>query len=303
VERKSSATSANIHAIQLVFVAGQSAATKTNNRTGSAHTVKPSVPTRRIVDRNKNSYRNTLNIRLECFSLGIRVEAMNAARTARRFVAYYRVSTDRQGRSGLGLDAQQKAVRDYLNGGAREIADEFVEIESGKRADRPELAKALEACRKHRAKLVIAKLDRLSRNLAFIATLMESGVEFIAVDNPHASKLTLHILAAVAEHEREAISERTKAALAAAKARGTRLGTPDPKGAVKRMGAALKAKASQFAANVAPIIREIQAAGHTSHNAIAGQLNARNVATARGGQWTHVQVGAILHGRPKRFPQ
>ena len=158
------------------------------------------------------------------------------ARPARRFVAYYRVSTDRQGRSGLGLEAQQKAVRDYLNGGAWEMTGEFVEVESGKRADRPELARALDTCRKNKAKLVIAKLDRLSRNLAFIATMMESGVEFIAVDNPHATKLTLHILAAVAEHEREVISERTKAALAAAKARGKRLGTPDPVGAVKRMG-------------------------------------------------------------------
>ena len=101
-------------------------------------------------------------------------------------------------------------------------------VESGKRADRPELARALDACRKYKARLVIAKLDRLSRNLAFIATLMDSGVEFVAVDNPHANKLTIHILAAVAEHEREAISERTKAALAAAKARGTKLGTPDP---------------------------------------------------------------------------
>jgi DNA invertase Pin-like site-specific DNA recombinase len=216
------------------------------------------------------------------------------ARAARRFIAYYRVSTDRQGRSGLGLEAQQKAVRDYLNGGAWELLGEFVEVESGKTADRPELARALDACRRHRAKLVIAKLDRLSRNLAFIATMMESGVEFVAVDNPHASKLTLHILAAVAEHEREAISERTKAALAAAKARGTRLGTPDTAGAVKRMRAALRAKTARFAANVLPIIREVQASGHTSHNAIAGQLNARNVATARGGQWTHVQVRQIL---------
>ena len=166
------------------------------------------------------------------------------ARAARRFVAYYRVSTDRQGRSGLGLEAQQKAVRDYLNGGAWELVGEFVEVESGKHANRPELARALEACRKQKAKLVIAKLDRLSRNLAFIATLMDAGVEFVAVDNPHASRLTLHILAAVAEHERVAISERTKAALAAAKARGTRLGTPDPKGAVKRMHNALKAKTS-----------------------------------------------------------
>jgi DNA invertase Pin-like site-specific DNA recombinase len=221
------------------------------------------------------------------------------ARPARRFVPYYRVSTARQGQSGLGLEAQQKAVRDFLNGGAWEIVAEFVEVESGKRADRPELARALDACRKHKAKLVIAKLDRLSRNLAFIATLMDAGVEFIAVDNPHANKLTLHILAAVAEHEREAISERTKAALAAAKARGTRLGTPDPAGAVKRMGKALKARTSQFAANILPLIREVQAAGHTSHNAIAGQLNARKVATARGGRWTHVQVGQILERAAK----
>jgi len=216
------------------------------------------------------------------------------ARAARRFVAYYRVSTDRQGRSGLGLEAQQKAVTDYLNGGAWELVGEFVEVESGKRADRPELSKALETCRKQKARLVIAKLDRLSRNLAFIATLMESGVEFIAVDNPHANKLTVHILAALAEHEREIISERTRAALAAARARGKRLGTPDPKGAVKRMSAALAAKTAGFGANVLPIIREVQAAGHTSHNSIAAQLNARKVATARGGRWTHVQVGQIL---------
>jgi DNA invertase Pin-like site-specific DNA recombinase len=216
-------------------------------------------------------------------------------RSTRRFVAYYRVSTDRQGRSGLGLEAQQKAVRDYLDGGAWEIVAEFVEVESGERSDRPELARALDACRKHKARLVIAKLDRLSRNLVFVATLMESSVEFVAVDNPHANKLTIHILAAVAEHEREAISERTKAALAAAKARGTRLGTPDPVGAVKRMAKALKAKTTQFTANVLPIIREIQSAGHVSCNAIAAQLNARKVATARGGRWTHVQVRQILN--------
>ena len=215
-------------------------------------------------------------------------------RAARRFVAYYRVSTDRQGRSGLGLEAQRRAVTDYLNGGAWELIGEFVEIESGKRADRPELVRAMEACRKHKARLVIAKLDRLSRNLAFVATLMEAGVEFVAADMPFANKLTIHILAAVAEHEREAISERTKAALAAAKARGTRLGTPDPAGAVKRMTFARNARTEQFTANVLPIIRELQAAGHKSSNAIAGQLNARKVATARGGQWTHVQVGQIL---------
>ena len=143
-----------------------------------------------------------------------------------KFVAYYRVSTDRQGKSGLGLDAQREAVTSYLNGGSWQLVQELVEVESGKRADRPQLAAALAACRKHKAKLVIAKLDRLSRNLAFIATLMDSGVEFVAVDNPHANRLTVHILAAVAEHERVMISERTKAALAAAKARGTQLGNP-----------------------------------------------------------------------------
>src|SRR5215218_3176352 len=151
---------------------------------------------------------------------------MSPKSSARRFVAYYRVSTDRQGKSGLGLEAQQKAVLDYLDGGKWELVETFTEVESGKRADRPELAKALEACRRHKATLVIAKLDRLSRNLAFIATLMDSSRDFVAVDNPHATRLTLHILAAVAEHEREMISARTKAALQAAKARGKRLGNP-----------------------------------------------------------------------------
>jgi DNA invertase Pin-like site-specific DNA recombinase len=206
-----------------------------------------------------------------------------------KFVAYFRVSTDKQGKSGLGLEAQRKAVLDYLNGGSWKLIEELVEVESGKHADRPQLAAALAACKKHKARLVIAKLDRLSRNLAFIAALMESGVEFTAVDNPHANKLTVHILAAVAEHEREMISERTKAALQAAKARGVRLGNP-----AKRGVAAVRANARQFAANVLPIIEEIERAGITSRNAIAAKLNERNVRTARGGKWTHVQVGAVL---------
>jgi DNA invertase Pin-like site-specific DNA recombinase len=211
-----------------------------------------------------------------------------------RFVAYYRVSTDQQGKSGLGLDAQRAAVTSYLNGGSWTLDGEFVEVESGKRNDRPELAKALAVCRKRKAKLVIAKLDRLGRNVAFIATLMESGVEFVAVDNPHATKLTIHILAAVAEHEREAISERTKAALAAAKARGRQLGNPRLSAAAKRGVASIKANARQFAANVLPIIEEIERSGVTSHNAIAGKLNERRVPTARGGKWTHMQVAAVL---------
>ena len=133
-----------------------------------------------------------------------------------RFVAYYRVSTDKQGQSGLGLEAQREAVMNYLNGGPWQMVAEHTEVESGKRNARPELEKALAACRRHKAKLAIAKLDRLSRNLHFITSVMESGVEFIACDNPHANKLTIHILAAVAEHGREVIRHRH--ALAAAKA-------------------------------------------------------------------------------------
>jgi len=212
-----------------------------------------------------------------------------------RFVAYYRVSTDKQGKSGLGLEAQREAVTNYLNGGPWTLVEEFTEIESGKRNDRPELEKALSACKRQKAKLIIAKLDRLGRNLAFIAALMESGVEFVAVDTPHANKLTVHILAAVAQHEREMISERTKAALAAAKRRGKRLGNPNLSEAAKRGVAVLKANARQFATNIRPVIQEIMRSGATSHNAIAAELNKRNVKTARGGTWTHVQVGAILH--------
>ena len=141
-----------------------------------------------------------------------------------KFVAYYRVSTAKQGRSGLGLEAQQEAVRSYLNGGSWQLVAEVVEVESGKRNDRPKLAEALRLCRLHGATLIIAKLDRLARNVAFISNLMESGVEFTAVDFPQANRLTVHILAAVAEHEAKAISTRTKDALAAAKARGKRLG-------------------------------------------------------------------------------
>jgi DNA invertase Pin-like site-specific DNA recombinase len=221
------------------------------------------------------------------------IEAMSPKR-ALRFVAYYRVSTDRQGKSGLGLDAQQKSVRDYLNGGSWELVGEYTEVESGKRADRPELAKAIEACRKQKAKLVIAKLDRLSRNLSFVAALIDSGVEFLAADNPHANKLTIHILAAVAQHEREMISERTKSALQAAKARGRVLGNPRLAEASAKGRAVTASTAKRFAENLMPTIREIKTAGTISNAAIAAKLNERKIPTARGGRWTHVQVGAIL---------
>jgi DNA invertase Pin-like site-specific DNA recombinase len=199
-----------------------------------------------------------------------------------KFIAYFRVSTDRQGKSGLGLAAQREAVMSYLDGGRWALVDEFTEIESGKRNDRPELVKALAACKRQKAKLVIAKLDRLSRNLAFIATLMDSGAEFVAVDNPHANKLTIHILAAVAQHEREIISARTSAALKAAKARGKRLGNP-------RLS-----EARRHATAARPVIREIQRSGIQSLRGIARALAARGIPTARGGAWTPVQVSDIL---------
>jgi DNA invertase Pin-like site-specific DNA recombinase len=168
------------------------------------------------------------------------------------FVSYYRVSTGRQGHSGLGLDAQRHAVRDYLGWNPEnQLVAEYTEVESGKKSDRPELQTALAACKRHKATLIIAKLDRLARNVAFMANLMESGVEFVAVDNPHASKLMLHMLAAFAEHEREQISSRTKAALAAAKARGVKLGK---QGHI--LAAENKREASEFAKGLAATLQD-----------------------------------------------
>jgi DNA invertase Pin-like site-specific DNA recombinase len=220
-----------------------------------------------------------------------------------KFVSYLRVSTARQGASGLGLEAQRAAVTGYLNGGNWSLVQEVVEIESGKRNDRPALADALRLCRKHRATLVIAKLDRLARNVAFISNLMESGVEFVAVDMPQANRFVVHILAAVAEQEAEAISKRTKAALAAAKARGTQLGGRrvsrerwDNIGLEARL--ARTAEADKWAANLLPVIRSIQAAGSVSLRQIAAGLNERNIATPRGGEWSAVQVQrALTHAR------
>jgi DNA invertase Pin-like site-specific DNA recombinase len=214
-----------------------------------------------------------------------------------KFVSYCRVSTDQQGRSGLGLEAQQAAVAAYLNGGHWRLMGEFVEVESGKRADRPALLKALAACKRHKATLIVAKLDRLSRSVAFLSALMESGAEFVAVDNPHANKLMVHMLAAFAEHERDQISARTKAALAAAKARGTKLG--NPKLALAREGAvaALQGAADRHAANVLPVIRAIQQSGATALRDVAKALNARGVKTPRGGDWHASSVrNVILRG-------
>jgi DNA invertase Pin-like site-specific DNA recombinase len=211
-----------------------------------------------------------------------------------RWISYLRVSTDRQGASGLGLEAQRAAVKAYLDGGRWSLVQEFIEVESGKRSDRPQLAAALAACKKHKAKLVIAKLDRLARSVHLISGLMDAGVEFVACDMPHANKLTIHILAAVAEHEREAISARTTAALQAAKARGVKLGGPKLAEARPLGWAANRSNADRFAANVLPIIREIQSSGVTTLRGIAAALVARGIATARGGTWTPVHVSNLL---------
>jgi DNA invertase Pin-like site-specific DNA recombinase len=214
-----------------------------------------------------------------------------------RFVAYYRVSTAQQGRSGLGLEAQREAVRSYLNGGNWSLADAVTEVESGKRNDRPELDRALGLCRLYGATLVVAKLDRLARNVTFISRLIESGVDFEAVDFPQANRLTVHIMAAVAEHEAAMISQRTRAALAAAKARGVQLGNPanlrnQLTGSAK--GNAAKAtRADKRAADLLPVIAPLKAGG-TSLRQIADGLTRRGIPAPRGGTWSAVAVKRIL---------
>jgi DNA invertase Pin-like site-specific DNA recombinase len=175
-----------------------------------------------------------------------------------------------------------------------------VEVESGKKSDRPRLAEALRLCRLHGAILIIAKLDRLARNVAFISGLMESGVEFTAVDFPQANRLTVHILAAVAEHEREMISRKTKDARAAAKARGKKLyGNGRKIHLTSRKGAlasavARSARAKRRAADIRPIVADIQAGGATSLRQIAAALNERHIRTSRGKEWTATQVMSVL---------
>ena len=214
------------------------------------------------------------------------------------FITYLRVSTDRQGKSGLGLEAQRAAVVDHVAGKGW-IAAEFVEIESGKKNDRPQLARAMAEAKRIGAVLLIAKLDRLARNVAFIANLLEAGGEIAAADMPEANRFLLHVMAAVAEHEAQAISDRTRAALAAAKARGVALGWSMPARAdeqrqASRKGASRNARiADQHAANVLPVIRQI-AAGGASLRQIADELNARGAKTARGGLWYAATVRNLM---------
>jgi len=219
-----------------------------------------------------------------------------------QIVAYLRVSTARQGASGLGLEAQRASVQGFAAAGGHTIVAEMVEVESGGKADRPHLAAALATCRLHRATLVIAKLDRLARNVAFIANLMDGGVEFVACDMPHASRLTLHLLAAMAEHEREMISQRTKGALAAAKARGLKLGNPNGAlhlkagsvGAAAASALARQAAARSRAEVLRPLIEDARAKGFVSSRALALELNRRGVPSPSGGAWYAGQVRRTL---------
>ncbi len=230
-----------------------------------------------------------------------------------RFVAYLRVSTDSQGRSGLGLEAQRQAVAAYVAQAGGEVVAEFQEVESGKRADRPQLAAALVSCRTRRAVLVIAKLDWLARNARFLLSVVEgsgeAGVVFCDLPTVPAGpvgKFLVTQMAAVAELEAGLISQRTRAALAVAKARGVRLGNPSPTPATAEMAAAARQVRSRQvaaqAADVLAVVRQVQARGASSLRAIAAELHAHGVLTPAGKQnWSPVQVRRLLaHAEPFR---
>lgn len=221
--------------------------------------------------------------------------------TSARFVAYYRVSTARQGQSGLGLDAQQAACESFVQSRNGQIIEAFTEVESGKKNDRPKLQRALHLAKVTGSTLLIAKLDRLSRNAAFLLALRDSGVAFVAADMPDANSLTVGLLAIIAQHEREAISARTKAALAAAKARGQKLGSPNSAGFVRAADAGRKAgskalaeKAAERSMLYAPIIDDVKAAGISTLSGIAAELNKRGIKTARGGLWYATSVKNVI---------
>lgn len=216
-----------------------------------------------------------------------------------KFVAYYRVSTDRQGQSGLGLHAQQDAVKHFLDGGNWQVIGEFTEIESGTRkqlSNRPMLKSALELCRKQKATLVVAKLDRLARDVQFISELLNSQVKFVCADMPEADRTFLQMMAVFAEYEGRRIGERTKSALQALKAQGKQLGSPNPEIGAAIGLKAIKEKADNYADRVAPVVREIvrKTGAHTLRD-IADALEARGVLTPRGNsEWYPSQVANLL---------
>ncbi len=219
-----------------------------------------------------------------------------------RFITYYRVSTQRQGMSGLGLDAQRATVDQYLSGHAKTVVAEFVEVETGRGANalekRPQLRLALEACRGTGAVLLIAKLDRLARNVHFVSGLMESRVKFVALDMPEANDLTIHIMAAFAEHEAKRISERTKEALAAAKARGVLLGQTGPAN-LKRNNDRRREKAEAFVAKIGPVIDGLIQQGLTRRQ-IVEHLNDLGLPAPKGGNWSLGQVQRVIQHQAGR---
>ena len=219
-----------------------------------------------------------------------------------KVVAYYRVSTEGQGRSGLGLEAQRQAVTALCATRSWQIMADYTEVESGKRAERKQLIAALHHAKVTGGTLVIAKLDRLSRNAAFITALQDSGAKFIAADMPEANELTVHIMAAVAQAERQAIAKRTREALTAAKVRGMKLGNPNGAAALRRAAKGnraslevIKGNADAFASDLAPIIDRLRANGLTSLPQLSRGLNVGNFATARGGNWYPSSVRNLLN--------
>jgi DNA invertase Pin-like site-specific DNA recombinase len=213
-----------------------------------------------------------------------------------KFVAYYRVSTDKQGLEGNGIEAQKQAVARYLASLDCELLGRFEEVESGANNLRPELARAIAMAKSHKAVLVIAKLDRLSRNAAFLLQLQDSGVDFVACDMPNADKLSIGIIALLAQRERQLISDRTKAGLAVVKQRGTKLGNPNPGPALTAARGAVQARKAAFAAVAMRAIREIQSTGVTKLTQIADCMNKRGEKTARAGKWTATTVRRVLLG-------
>ena len=213
-----------------------------------------------------------------------------------QFIAYYRVSTQRQGASGLGLEAQRCAVMAHLSGSDQTVVEEFVEVETGKGSNalerRPQLRLALERCRKLGATLLIAKLDRLARNVHFVSGLIETGVDFVAVDMPHANKVMIQMHAVMSEWERDQISARTKAALAAARARGVALGATGPAN-LRRQNEQRQQQAQAFRQRLQPVLAGFQAQGLTQR-AMVARLNDLGIKTAMGGTWSYGQVQRLL---------
>ena len=210
-----------------------------------------------------------------------------------KFVVYLRVSTARQGQSGLGLEAQRQAVAAFVENG--EVLAEYIEVESGKKADRPQLMAALAAAKRAKAKLVVAKLDRLSRDAFFLFGLQKAGVAFVCADMPDANELTIGIMAVVAQAERKMIAERTKAAMQRAKANGRTFGNLESLPEASRKGtAAVKERSQRLKMNVLPVIREIQSLGVTTLEGIAAKLNERGLKAPRGGEWHKTSVLRVL---------